>query len=450
MILVVADDLLFRSKISSAAKAAGVVVRAATSPDAAMDRVREDRPSLILLDLDGGRPQPFEVLKRLAADDSLRAVPTMGFVSHVHARLVQEARALGIGQVLARSAFVAALPDILAPHAEPDAGWTGRPEPTYADVERARGRLSAHLTPTPLLRSEWLSDVVSADISLKVESLQPTRAFKIRGALNALLTRAERPGHVAEQTTIVTASAGNHGRAVAYAADLLGFRALVFTPADAPRTKKAAIQRHGAELRDECRDYDAAESMARDYAAAHGLAYLSPYNDADVIAGAGTAGLEILEAMPGCDVIVVPLGGGGLASGVGLAVKSVAPRITVVGVEVEASAPFTASLAHGAIQAITPRESLADGLVGNLEPDSMTFDLVRRYVDRVVTVTEKELRRALRGLAGDDHLIAEGAGAVATAAVLARDIVEPDQRVCVVLSGANIDLDRFTSVVGTA
>jgi threonine dehydratase len=124
--------------------------------------------------------------------------------------------------------------------------------------------------------------------------------------------------------------------------------------------------------------------------------------------------------------------------------------VAIVGVEVEASAPFTASLERGAIQTITPGDSLADGLVGNLEPGSITFDLVRRYVDRVVTVTEKELRRAMRGLAADDHLITEGAGAVAAAAVLARDIVDPDQRVCVVLSGANIDLERFTSAVGTA
>jgi CheY-like chemotaxis protein len=120
MILVVADDLLFRSRISTAAKAAGVVVRAATTPDAAIERAREDHPTLVLLDLDGGRPQPFDVLRRFAADPALRSLSTIGFVSHVHADLVQQARALGIGQVFARSAFVAALPALLAPHAEPE------------------------------------------------------------------------------------------------------------------------------------------------------------------------------------------------------------------------------------------------------------------------------------------------------------------------------------------
>jgi CheY-like chemotaxis protein len=120
MILVVADDLLFRSKISTVAKATGVVVRAATTPEAAIERAREDRPTLVLLDLDGGRPQPFEVLRRFAEDPALKSLATIGFVSHVHADLVRQARALGIGQVMARSAFVAALPDLLAPHAAPE------------------------------------------------------------------------------------------------------------------------------------------------------------------------------------------------------------------------------------------------------------------------------------------------------------------------------------------
>ena len=121
MILVVADDLLFRSKISTAAKAAGVVVKAATTPEAAIERARADRPTLVLVDLDAGRPQPFEVLRQMAADPELRALPTLGFVSHVHADLVQQARALGIGSVMARGAFAAALPEILAPHATPPA-----------------------------------------------------------------------------------------------------------------------------------------------------------------------------------------------------------------------------------------------------------------------------------------------------------------------------------------
>ena len=167
---------------------------------------------------------------------------------------------------------------------------------------------------------------------------------------------------------MVTASAGNHGRALAMAAEQLGLSCVVFTPASAPETKKNAIRRHGAILHSECEDYDAAEKQAKEFADAEGGVYVSAYSHPDVIAGAGTIGLEIIEAMPQFDVVVIPLGGGGLASGVGLALKAAAPQVTIVGVEVEASSPFTLSLEAGRITEITPRPSLADGLVGNLEP----------------------------------------------------------------------------------
>jgi threonine dehydratase len=148
-----------------------------------------------------------------------------------------------------------------------------------------------------------------------------------------------------------------------------------------------------------------------------------------VIAGAGTIGLEIVEIMPSFDVLVVPLGGGGLASGVGLAIKAAAPQVTIVGVEVEASSPFTLSLEAGRITQITPRPSLADGLVGNLEPGSITFPLVKQVVDYVVTIDEDDLGRAMKGLATEERLIVEGAGAAAVAAIMAGKASAPGQRV---------------------
>ena len=166
---------------------------------------------------------------------------------------------------------------------------------------------------------------------------------------------------------------------------------VIFTPANAPEAKQNAIRRHGAVLHSDCEDYDAAERQAKEFADAEGGVYISPYNHPDVIAGAGTIGLEIVEAMPSFDVVVIPLGGGGLASGMGLAIKAAAPKATIVGVEVEASTPFTLSLEAGRITEITPRPSLADGLVGNLEPGSMTFPLVKQVVDHVVTVSEDDL-----------------------------------------------------------
>jgi threonine dehydratase len=316
-------------------------------------------------------------------------------------------------------------------------------ELTLQDVYAARRRIAAHVSSTPLRISEWLSSTANARVSLKLESLQRTNSFKVRGAMNAVLRLIEG----ASPPIVVTASAGNHGRAVALAAERFGVQAIVFTPATAPGTKKDAIRRTGAALRDEAPDYDAAERMAQEYARESNAIYISPYNHPDVIAGAGTIALEILEAAPATDVVVVPVGGGGLASGVALALKSAEPRISVVGVEVDASRPFATALARGQITEIEVLPSLADGLVGNLEPGSVTFEYVGRYVDRLVSVSEDDLRRAIRGLASEEHLIAEGAGAAATAAVLTAQVVQPNQRAVVLVTGANIDLSRLAALI---
>src|SRR4030095_3970188 len=214
------------------------------------------------------------------------------------------------------------------------------PPPTVLEVYEARRRLAGRLPQTPLVPSPWLSSVSNGSVFLKIESINLTNSFKIRGALNAALAMSEGMHSRIPIPTIVTASAGNHGRALALAAEELGLKCVVFTPASAPDAKKNAIRRHGAILHSECVDYDAAEKQAREFAEREGGVYISPYNDADVIAGAGTIGIEIIEAMPELDVVVIPLGGGGLANGMGVAAKAASPHATVVGVEVEASTPF--------------------------------------------------------------------------------------------------------------
>ena len=316
------------------------------------------------------------------------------------------------------------------------------------DVIKARQRIGRYLQPTPLRPSAWLSAVTDADVHLKLESVHLTSSFKIRGAFNAVLRVLEDAGGDATRAPlIVTASAGNHGRAMAFAAERLGLRAVIFTPHTAPENKKAAIRRHRVELRDDPPDYDAAEEQARAFARTEHALYISPYNHPDVIAGAGTAALEIVDVLPAFDVLIVPLGGGGLASGVGLAIEAVAPAVRVVGVEAAASTPFAASLGRGHITTIHPAPTIADGLAGNLEPGSMTFDLVRRVVDEVVAVSEDDLAAAIGGLADEEHLIVEGAGAAATAAVLAKGVVTPGQRAVIMVTGANIDHDRFAAIV---
>ena len=306
-------------------------------------------------------------------------------------------------------------------------------EVTLHDIYRARRRLRGRILATPLRRSEWLSRAVDADVVLKLESIQLTNSFKIRGAMNAVLRLAERGG----SPTIVTASAGNHGRAIALAAHQLGLQAVVFTPTTAPETKKAPIRQLGVTLRDEAPDYDAAERLAREYAQEFGATYISPYNHCDVIAGAGTIGIEMLEAAPHVDVVVVPIGGGGLASGVALAIKAAGGHVSVIGVEVDASRPFATGFERGGITTIDVKPSLADGLIGNLEPGSITFELVRRHVDRLVSVSEDALLEAMRGLVAEERIIAEGAGATATAAVLAASAVQRGQRAIVLVTGAN-------------
>jgi threonine dehydratase len=317
--------------------------------------------------------------------------------------------------------------------------------PTVLDVYQARRRIGDKVLETPLRPSSWLSSIAGAHLHLKIESVNMTGSFKIRGALNAALRLSEIGG--GDAPVVVTASAGNHGRALALAAEQLGLTCVVFTPVTAPDAKKDAIRSHGAILHADCVDYDAAERQARDYAEAEGALYVSPYNHPDVIAGAGTIGLEIVDALPELDVAVVPLGGGGLASGVGLALKAVAPGVTVIGVEVEASTPFTLSLEAGRITEIAPQPSLADGLVGNLEKGSMTFPLVQQVVDRVVTVSEDDLRRAIKGLASEERLIAEGAGAATVAAVMTGKASTPGQRVVAIVTGGNVDLAKWLSTV---
>jgi threonine dehydratase len=289
-----------------------------------------------------------------------------------------------------------------------------------------------------------LSNLTGGDVFLKLETLQPTFSFKIRGALNAVLALVEQHGR--QPPRLVTASAGNHGQGLAYAARMVGLQLTVYIADAAPRTKKDAIRRMGAELIS-CTDYDEAEARAKQHGSTGSAAYISPYSHPDVIAGAGTIGLEIIEQDPAVDAIVVPVGGGGLVSGIAVAVKGSAHRAEIVGVEVEASCPFHQGLAAGRIVHVDVGETLADGLSGNLDPDTITFDIVQRLVDRMVLVTEHQLRDAIRGVFRDERLIAEAAGAAGVAALTGGGLQVKGRRTAVILSGANIDGDVLASLI---
>ncbi len=322
--------------------------------------------------------------------------------------------------------------------------------PTLEAIEAARARTAPHLRRTPLVRSDQLSDAAGGDVFLKLESLQVTNSFKARGALNAVLALRERRGPGELLPRLVTASAGNHGRALAWAAELAGLRAVVFTPRDAPAAKLDAIRRHGAELHAEADTYEASERMAKRYAAETASCFISAYSHPDLIAATGLVALEILEDLPRVDQIVVPVGGGGLVAGIAAAANLVRPDVAVVGVEVEASHPFAASLAAGGIVEVEVGPTLADGLAGNMDPDNLAFPLVRALVRGMTMVSERELRDAVRGLVRDEHLVAEGAGAVGVAALAAGRVPARARTTAVVVSGANIDVGRLAAIIGSA
>jgi threonine dehydratase len=316
-----------------------------------------------------------------------------------------------------------------------------------ADIERARRRIAAHLRVTPLVESRWLSEAASADVRLKLESMQVSSSFKVRGALNAIARLRENGQDVSR---VVTASAGNHGRAIAWAASLASLPATIFTPRAAPESKLDAIRASGADLRADCHDYEDAERRAKAFAHDHGAIFISPYNHDDVIAGGGTVGVEIVEAWPDVTTVIVPIGGGGLISGIAIALKTMCPSVEVIGVEAEASQAFTAARKAGRIVPIDVKPTIADGLGGNVEADTLTWPYVRDLVDRVVTVSEDDLRSAIRGLLAHDHLVAEGAGAAGIAGVAGRRAEITGQRAAVVVSGANIDLGKLIIVISAS
>lgn len=305
----------------------------------------------------------------------------------------------------------------------------------------AADRLEGRVLRTPLRHSPLLSKASGGEIFLKLETLQPTHSYKIRGATNAVLKlAASAAGH---PPPIVTASAGNHGRAMAHAAAAAGMHLTVYVPEGAPKTKIDAISEAGAELR-LCRDYDEAERRAKEHGARGIGVFISPYAHPDVIAGAGTVALEILEQAPDIDVVVASIGGGGLISGIAIAVEG---HAEAAGVEVEASTPFTRSLNAGRIVEIEVGETLADGLSGNLDPDSPTFEIVRDRIRRIAVVSEDDLRDAIRRVAEHEKLIIEGAAAAAVAGVLSGKLDLRGKKAAVVLSGANIDLQRWAEAV---
>ncbi|HEY1478589.1 MAG TPA: threonine ammonia-lyase [Gaiellales bacterium] len=309
-----------------------------------------------------------------------------------------------------------------------------------AEIRAARELLAGVAMHTPVLESRTFSDATDSTLLLKAENLQKTGSFKIRGATNRLahLTAIER------EAGVVTSSAGNHAQGVALAARTLGIRATVYMPVDAPLSKQAATRGYGAEVVLEGESFDDAQAAARRDAGPR--PFISAFDDEHVVAGQGTVGLEIAEDVPNAKVVVVPLGGGGLLSGIAIALRELNPSCRIVGVQAAGCAPFRASLAAGEPQLAASSRTIADGIAVK-RPGAITFPLIRDLVDEIVEVDEDEIVSAMVALIERAKLVVEGAGAAGLAALLSGRIPVAGKTVVCVLSGGNIDAALLQAVV---
>jgi len=305
------------------------------------------------------------------------------------------------------------------------------------DIYAARGKIRGLVRETPLEPSPFLSGLCGGEVCLKLENLQLTGSFKIRGAFNKLLklTADER------RRGVVAASSGNHGQGVGYAAMELGVEATVVVPLNTPEVKLEAIRRYGVNLIVHGEEYMDAERLARRMEREEEKTFVSAYNDPDIVAGQGTVGLEMAEAHPELDVVLVPVGGGGLVSGVGCALKAALSGVEVLGVQSVASPVMAESVRRGRIVDVELVDSVAEGLHGGIEEGSITFDLCRRFVDDFILVQEETIVDAIGLLLRRHRQVVEGAGAVGAAAIMEDPTRFRGRRVGVVVSGGNIALD---------
>ncbi|MFP8783879.1 threonine/serine dehydratase [Planococcus plakortidis] len=311
------------------------------------------------------------------------------------------------------------------------------------EVEQAKNCIQHIIHKTPIIHSRSLQEKWGRRVFFKAEHLQKTGSFKIRGAANAV-TNAVSAG----ATLVTAASSGNHGQAVAYVASELGIASVIVVPTDASAAKVAAIKAYGGQV--EYCGTTSAERIPHAKSLAHqqGGVYIPPYDHDDIIAGQGTAGLEIIEQMPETDIIVVPVGGGGLISGILTAVKAKRPDVLVIGAEPALANDTAVSLKRGEITAIGPTETIADGLRTS-QPGDLTFPVVSGLLDGLVLVEEHEIIEAMHDIAVRTKQVVEPSGAVAAAAVMAGKAGAPGRTIVAVISGGNVGLARFAELMST-
>lgn len=315
------------------------------------------------------------------------------------------------------------------------------------DITDAQKSIIPFAKKTELVYSKYFSQLINANVYLKLENTQVTNSFKVRGVINRLLNLSIEE----KRRGVVTASAGNHGQAVAFGAQRLGFSAKIVVPKRTPKVKVDGIKKFNAELLLFGDSYTESEKKAKEIAQQEERLYISPYNDPYIIAGHGTVGLEIIEQLPNVDMVLVPVGGGGLISGISIAVKSLNPEVQVVGVQSEATPVMYESLKAGKIVPAhrhNPR-TVAEGLAGGIEKGSITFTTVQQYVDEVVLVREETIRQAVALLYKEEKQKIEGSGAAGIAMLLENKDVVAGLTVAIVISGGNIDDSMLDTILST-
>ncbi|HJZ18771.1 MAG TPA: threonine/serine dehydratase [Candidatus Nanoarchaeia archaeon] len=306
-------------------------------------------------------------------------------------------------------------------------------------IKEAHARINEFIVKTPLIKSSFYSDAIDGEAYLKLENSQLTNSFKIRGVLNKMLKLSDDE----KKRGVLAVSSGNHAQGIGHVSKMLGINAKVVVPENTPKIKIDMIKKYGVELNVFGENYLTAEIKARELERKTGMVYISPYNDFDVIAGAGTVGLEILNELSDANAIIMPVGGGGLISGVAVAVKSINPHIKIIGAQSEASPVMHESVKAGKIVNIEVEESIAEGLQGGIEKNSVTFNLIKNYADEILLVSEDEIKDAMRTFLQQHNQIAEGSGAVGLAALVRYRKQFKKQKVAIVVSGGNFDREKL-------
>lgn len=311
------------------------------------------------------------------------------------------------------------------------------------EYAKARKRIFEFIRFTPVEQSFYLSGKIKSRVFLKLENIQITGSFKLRGALNKILSLNEEQ----RKRGIITASSGNHGAAVSYIAKKLGIKASLFLPSYAPKAKIEALQAFGPEITifgDDCLE---SEIAAKKEAVTRRATYISPYNDKHIIAGQGTIGMELMEQIPEIDTVIIPVGGGGLLSGIAGYLKNKIPHIEIIGTQPENSPVMAESIKAGKIVKMRSKPTLSDGTAGGIEKGSITYDLCKEYADRFVLVSEREIAKALKLVIEKEHYLIEGAAALTVAALIKEDEKFKNKNICLVISGSKIDTKQLKEVL---